>query len=120
MKSDHNAKMNQIAAKGAADRSRIIADSNREISRMITEGYENRVRSQDESHRKFINAIRDVEEYHDPSKDYPVQLPNNYNHVYSNSNGDYILTNNPNYDPNRDQSINNLNWNRLEVYQPQP
>lgn len=119
MKADHSAKMNQIAAKGAADRSRIIADSNREVSRIINEGYENRVRSQDESHRKFVNAIRGVEEYNDPSKDYPVHLPNNYNHVFSNSNGEYILTNDVNYNPNSDQSINNLNWNRLEVHQPQ-
>lgn len=119
MKSDHIAKMNQIAAKGAADRSRIIADSNREISRIITEGYESRMASQDESHRKFINAIRDVEEYKDPSRDYPVHLPNNYDHVYSNGNGEYILSNDVNYDPNRDQNINNLNWDRLEVYKPQ-
>lgn len=119
MKADHIAKMNQIAAKGAADRSRIIAESNREVSRMITQGYESRMASQDESHRKFVNAIRGVEEYNDPNKEYPVHLPNNYDHVFSNPNGEYILTNDVNYDPNRDQAINNQNWDRLKVYQPQ-
>lgn len=119
MKADHMAKMNQIAIKGAADRSRIIAESNREIGRIITEGYQARQASQDESHRQFINAIRGVEEYNDPSKEYPVQLPNNYQHVYSNSNGDYILTNDPMYNPNADPVLNNLNWNRLDVYKPQ-
>ncbi len=117
MKDDHAMKMNQIAAKGAADRSRIIAKSNAEISKMITDGYNRRQAIQDETHRKVINSIRGVEDYTTPDSGTSVQLPNNYNHVYSNGAGDYILTNDANYNPNTDSSINNHTWNTMEAVQ---
>ncbi|NJN70114.1 MAG: hypothetical protein HC801_07460 [Nitrospira sp.] len=106
MKADHIAKMNQIAAKGAADRSRIIADSNREISRIINEGYEQRQASMDRTHHQFVNAIREVDDFVTTSGvgghgTDPVQLPSYYDHIYTN--GDqYILTNDANYNPNAD------------------
>jgi hypothetical protein len=115
MKADHITKMNNIAAKGAADRSRIWADANADISRMITEGYESRTASQDRSHERFVNAIRGVENYREPGTNTQVQLPNNYNHVYTNRVGEYILSNDPLYDPNRDPLFNNHTWSGMEV-----
>lgn len=119
MKSDHIGKMNEISARGAAERSRIIAQSNREISRIINDGYAAHQRTMDETHRKVINGIRGVEEYVDPSQEYPVQLPQHYQHVFGSGNGEYILTNDPMYNPNADQAFNNRNWDPLKVYQPQ-
>jgi hypothetical protein len=115
MKADHIATMNNITAKGAADRAKIWADTNREINRMINEGYESRIASQDRSHEQFIRAIRGVENYSEPGTSTQVQLPNNYNHVYTNSAGEYILTNDPLYNPNLDPAFNNHNWNGMEV-----
>lgn len=115
MKADHMAKMNQIDRKGAADRSRIIAQSNREISKIITDGYKERQAIQDETHRQVINSIRGVEDYAVPGGSTTVQLPNTYDHVYGNSNGEYILTNDANYNPNTDPNLNNQTWNTLEV-----
>jgi GH43 family beta-xylosidase len=39
------------------------------------------------------------------------------NHVYTNG-SQYILTNDPNYDPNRDDAVNNLNWDRMRRAHP--
>ena len=114
MKNDHIAKMSQIDAKGAADRSRIIAESNREISRIINDGYKERMATMDETHRKVINSIRGVDDYALPGGDTRVQLPNTYNYVYSNGNDEYILTNNSLYNPNVDSNINNRTWTALE------
>lgn len=114
MKSDHQAKMNQIAAKGAADRSRIIAESNREISRMINDGYEQRMKTMDETHRKVINTIREVDDYSDPERGGTVQLPHHYDHVYSNGKGEYILSNDALFDPNTDPVTNDDRWNSIE------
>lgn len=117
MKNDHIAAMNRIAAKGVADRSRIIAESNREINRIITEGYNERQAIQDKTHEKFINAIREVEVYQGTGVEAgtEIQLPSGYDHVYSNGNGEYILTNDHLYNPNTDPNVNNLNWDTMNT-----
>jgi len=117
MKSEHLAKMNQIAVEGAAKRSAIIADSHREVSRIINDGWEQRQASMDRTHRKTANAIRGVDDFVHPDGSTPVQLPHNYQHVYTNG-SQYILTNDPNYDPNRDAAINNQNWDRMKRANP--
>jgi hypothetical protein len=118
MKADHIAKMNQINAQGAAERSRIIAESNREISRIITEGYEQRQATMDRSHRQTINAIREVENYTTPGSSTTVQLPHHYNHVYTNSNGEYILTDDALYNPNLDPTLNQHDWQPMQRAEP--
>ncbi len=115
MKSDHSAKMNQIAAKGAADRSRIIANSNREISKIINDGYNERQASMDRTQKQVINAIRGVDDYTVPGSQDVVQLPNNYSHIYSNGNGEYLMTNDSLYNPNTDSNINNHTWSTMEA-----
>ena len=115
MKSDHMAKMNQIDAKGAADRAQIWADSNREVSRIINDGYRERSASSDETHRKFINSIRGVEDYTTSAGGTSVQLPNEYSYVYGNGNGEYILTNEAGYDPNADKGVNNTTWETMKA-----
>jgi hypothetical protein len=97
MKADHAAKMNQIAAKGFADRAAIIADTNREINKIINDGYRQRQASNDRSAYEYIKAIREVEDFQGPNDSSPVQLPHHYQHVYSNGAGEYILTNDANY-----------------------
>jgi len=118
MKADHVAKMNQINAQGAAERSRIIAESNRQISRIITEGYEQRQASMDRSHRQTINAIREVDDFRAPGSNTTVQLPHHYNHVYTNGNGEYILTDDAHYNPNRDPTINQHDWQTMQRADP--
>ncbi len=118
MKADHVAAMNRIALKGAADRSRIIAQANAEINQIIREGFEQRQASQDRTHQKFINAIREVENYTVPGSGTQVQLPNSYKHVFSNGNGEYILTNDALYNPNSDQNVNNLRWEPMQAVDP--
>lgn len=114
MKNDHIARMNQITAKGAADRTRIIAESNREISRIIQDGYEQRSRTMDDTHRKVINTIREVDDFNDPERGGTVQLPHHYDHVYSNGKGDYLLTNDSLFNPNTDPVFKQDRWNTIE------
>jgi hypothetical protein len=114
MKMDHIRKMNQIAAKGAADRSAIIANSKREINKMIIEGDQQRQATNDRSSYNFIKAIREVEDFTGPNDTTPVQLPHYYDHVYSNGAGDYILTNDSLYNPNTDPAVNNRNWDAMK------
>ncbi len=114
MKTDHMIKMNQIAAKGAADRAKIMADSNREINRIIVEGHRQRETIRDATHRKVINSIRGVDDYTTEGGGASVQLPSDYDHVYTNGNGEYVLTNDANYNPNEDSALNNLTWKTMK------
>ncbi|MBC8107508.1 MAG: hypothetical protein H7Z14_13025 [Anaerolineae bacterium] len=114
MKADHSAKMNQIAAKGAADRSAIIANSHREIMKMIVDGDRNRQASNDRSAYNFIKTIREVEDFQGPNDSTPVQLPHHYQHVYSNGAGEYIMTNDSLYNPNTDPLVNNKSWDAMK------
>jgi len=114
MKADHSAKMNQIAAKGAADRSAIIANSHREIMKMIVDGDRDRQAVNDRSAYNFIKTIREVEDFQGPNDSTPVQLPHYYQHVYSNGAGEYIMTNDSLYNPNTDPLVNNKSWDAMK------
>lgn len=119
MKADHAANMLKGQQKLAAQmleesrkRSRIISETSEEIRRMNQESYEYRNRVADRSSREFSEYIRDVETYHKPDGE-EIQLPSGYNHVYRNGLDEYILTNDHLYNPNTDQSVNNLEWERI-------
>jgi len=43
-----------------------------------------------------------------------VELPTGYDHVWSNVQGEYIVTDNTLFDPNADQTFNTQNWQTLE------
>lgn len=117
MLAEHQGKMSQIDAKGAADRSKIIADTNRELRAIADKTYQDRTASIDRTNDKFIKMIREVEDYTVPGSNTKVQLPDNYKYVYTNSSGQYILTNNGQYDPNIDTKRSHYNWQRMSIAQ---
>jgi len=117
MKTDHMRALNRIAAKGAADRSAIIADTNREINQIINDGWNERSKSMDSTHAKYINSIREVENYTVAGSNTAVELPSNYGHVFSNGRGEYILTDDALFDPNTDPAFNGANWNSMRAVQ---
>ena len=55
--------------------------------------------SNDRMNSSFIDYVRDVDDFHDTDGS-KVNLPSLYSYVYSNGNGEYILTNEPTLDPN--------------------
>jgi hypothetical protein len=60
---------------------------------------------------QFGQAIRGVDLHHDTFKGYDVELPGGYDHAWSTALGEYILTDDPNFNPNIGS---NLNWERLD------
>lgn len=97
------------------ERSRIISQNNREINDMIVKGYEQRQAIKDRTHERVINAIRGTEDYVIPGTNEYVQLPGYYEKVYTNSSGEYLLSNAHLYDPNTDPNVNSSQWNTMEV-----
>jgi hypothetical protein len=62
----------------------------------------------------WSETIRGVETYYDPYKGYEVELPSHYDHAWVNSRGEYIVTDDPNFNPNVDTD-STLNWEQMQA-----
>jgi hypothetical protein len=61
--------------------------------------------------------VRGVQTFRDPSTGHTVELSNLYDHAWSNGNDRYIVTDDPNFNPNGHM---NGNWGELQLMRPQP
>ena len=107
------AQMNQIRAAG--ELSRYISRTSSEISDMMRRSYEQRQASQDRISKNWSQYMRGVDEYHDPVAGRPVELPSGYKNAWVSGNGEYIVTDSLNFDPNVEL---NGNWQKLERAEP--
>lgn len=96
----HSRKMGSINRKGAFDRSQITAKANAEIATMSHKAWQANQRSADARASDFVNAIREVQNYSDASAPGgQVELSNQFNHAWELQDGSYLLTDNPNFQP---------------------
>jgi hypothetical protein len=100
-----------VELKGARDRSAIITKNNQDISKIINEGYQKRQASQDKMAEQFDQVIRGVETYKNPNTGESFELSSQYNHAWMNGANEYILSDNPNFNPNAKLQGN---WTELE------
>lgn len=91
--------------------SRIISQTHREISDSMLQSYYQRQAVHDKIADNFSQYIRGVDKYYNPIEQKNVELPSGYNNVWTNPSGEYILTDNPNYNPNVGST---RNWQRIE------
>ncbi|MEW4488334.1 hypothetical protein AB1L42_09655 [Thalassoglobus sp. JC818] len=103
----------RIRQKGAQQRQQIMRQTYEDIARSNQESWEYRQDSIDRSAREFSEMIREVETYYDPSTGYEVELPYEYDYAFSNGLGDYVVTDDPFYDPNSD--LFSSNWQQLQT-----
>jgi hypothetical protein len=97
----------------AGEISRIIRNAFQSVSETVKRSYEAQQASYDRVFKGISESIRGVNSYYDPYKGYNVQIPNGYRYVYSNPLGEYIVTDNPNYNPNVGSNLNWTNLNRV-------
>lgn len=90
--------------------SRIISQTHSQISDMIMDSYNQRQQTMDRISTNFSQAIRGVDEYYDPVEQRGVELPGGYGYAWVNGLGDYVLTDNPSYNPNLGS---NMNWQQM-------
>jgi len=98
--------------KGAADRSKIIAKSAEDTSRIINETYQRRQEAQDRSSREWSQVMRGVQTFRDPGTGETVELSNRYENAWANGKNEYLLSDSPSFDPN---TVSRENWTRLEA-----
>jgi hypothetical protein len=111
MKHEHLAQMNRIATQGYLERSQIIRESQAEISRIHQETYRSTSAANDRMHQRYIRSIREVEVY--GQGNYQYELPAGYSHVYSDGNGNFIMSNDALFNPNFDWNTSRQ-WSLIE------
>ena len=86
--------------KAAGRMSKIISQTHNEISDMMHQSWVRRQASEDRIHKQWTQSMRGIEEYYNPIERRPVELPSGYRDAWINGRGEYVLTDNPNYNPN--------------------
>lgn len=76
-----------------------VRRANDEISTLIRQEYRERQAIQDRLHTRFSQYVRGVEEFAHPFSDTPVELPSGYRQAWANAAGEYILTDDLNFNP---------------------
>jgi len=94
-----------LGIQDAVDISNVTRQNGEAVFQMYIDAYWKRQASQDRVYRNFSNYIRGVTPYHSPfHKNATVNLPNTHQYAWGSSTGGVILSNNPNFDPNRNSS----------------
>jgi len=91
--------------------SRKLAQMSDEIREDNLRSWENRQAVGDRIAEDFSQYVRGVDEYYDPIEEKPVELPSGYDNAWTNANGEYIISDDPNYNPNIGS---NLNWEQMK------
>lgn len=97
-----------------AQLSKIISQTQNEISDMIMDTYNYRQQVNDKISDDFSQAIRGVEDYYDPGVGHNVELPNGYQDAWTNKQGEYIVSDDPNFNPNIGAT---MTWEKMEKAQ---
>lgn len=85
----------------------IYAQTGREIREQNLADWYARQATYDRLATDRSRQIRDVDAYYDPHKEEVVELPAGYGHAWANNLGEYIVTEDPNFNPNIGS---NLHW----------
>ena len=88
----------QIANAGVI--SRIISQTYDEISESRRQSYEQNQATMDRINQSYDQYIRGVDEFRNPDTGDRVELPSGYAHAWRGLNDEYLVTDNPNFNPN--------------------
>jgi hypothetical protein len=91
--------------------SRMLSQVSDQMSAEKMAQFESRGDVYDKVSQQFSDNTLGIDRYFDPHEGREVELPSGYNHAWSNNNGEYIVTDNPNFNPNVGS---NLHWESLE------
>jgi hypothetical protein len=78
----------------------IIAQTGSEIRQENLDLYYQREAMNDRVATQFSEYVRGVDSYYNPQEEKNVELPTGYDNVWVNNLGEYVLSDNPNYNPN--------------------
>ena len=89
----------------------IYAQTGREIREQNLRDWYSRQEVYDRLSTDWSRQIRGVDAFFDPHREEVVELPSGYGNAWANNLGEYILTEDPNFNPNQ---FSNLHWEPME------
>lgn len=89
----------------------IVAQTGREMREQNLRDWYARQATYDRLATDWSRAIRGVDGFLDPHRDEVVELPSGYGHAWANNLGEYVLTDDPNFNPN---IHSNLHWEPMQ------
>lgn len=114
---EHNRRMAQNQAAFEAQQ-RAHINSTNAINESIMEGYRSRTEASDRNQEQFIDAITERTRVTNTETGREYKVDAGYNTYWMNADGEYISTDQYDYNPNRDDLMNHQNWQRLEQTKP--
>lgn len=90
--------------------SNMISQTSNQISDMVMKSYNYQQNVNNKVFDNFCQSILGVNKYYNSLEGKSVELPEGYKKVWANSLGEYILSDNPNYNPNVGS---NLHWKQI-------
>jgi hypothetical protein len=106
--------MGNIQTRGAIDRANIMRDAQNQIGDTIMSTWQRRQDSLDRISRSWSQTIRGTGDFVDPATNTTVELPWGYDNVWSDGNGEYLLTTIQGFNPNSDLRTNQ-NWTQMQA-----
>ncbi|MEM8490552.1 MAG: hypothetical protein AAF756_06955 [Pseudomonadota bacterium] len=113
----HNQRMRSNQANFEATQ-RAIVGANEAVNNSIMQGWRDRNAMQDRVQEQFTDALRDQSTMVNPSTGEAWKVDAGANNYWINSGGEYLPSNDYNYNPNLDSNLNQQNWEQLEEYRP--
>jgi len=105
----------QIQANKEAAMDKIQADLDSFITQTYMHMSANAQRVSDQGFRANDQALRDVQTFRDPTTGRKVELSNQYGHAWLNGANEYVMSDDPNFNPNAQLSGS---WNQLQPVAP--
>jgi hypothetical protein len=109
---EHAGNMERIRLMG--EQSRAYAKAQSDASEQRIRSWESQQASQDQQHKQFVQAIREVETWKDSSG--TVELSSGYSQAWSRGDGSYILSNSPTFDPS--SALQDQRWQEMKRTKP--
>lgn len=109
---EHNQRMARNWANFEAGQREFVNRSNAAHDALM-KNWQDRNAAGDRSHERFVDTITERAKVTDPSTGRHYKVESGSNHYWMNANGQYIGTDDVNFDPNRDQEMNRQNWQKL-------
>lgn len=100
-----------------AKRSAIIAQFQQHVADTINGVVANSMRGASNAAFGADQLVRGVQTFRDPSTGTTFELSNQYDHAWLNGSNDYVMSDDPNFNPNGKVSGN---WTSLQAVRPQP
>jgi hypothetical protein len=102
-------KISQI--KSVGEFSRMLSRMSDQVSEEKMQQFKERGDIYDKVSQKFSDNTLGIDRYFNPHEEKEVELPSGYNHAWCNNNGEYILSDDPNFNPNEGS---NLHWESMK------